>query len=193
MFLFFSPLTIAFPRRYYPMPKQELRLNNLVSAAGKPEIVTLWQPPDKDPVFMKAVKENRVLTLIQEPTSKHKAYAIVGFHQQPYASYLIFPKPLPTDESLRVVGIKDELIAQPKVAHQIPLGKAKIPKRPTLKLIEVDKTYNVHVRRTAVLDSTIQIEAANQTEARKKALQAAEAQPFNLTRAAVKTEVKDLD
>ncbi|HTL59396.1 MAG TPA: hypothetical protein VL361_27240 [Candidatus Limnocylindrales bacterium] len=167
-------------------------MNNLVSAAGKPEIVTLWRPPDEDPAFMKAVKDNRVLTLIQEPTSQHKAYAIVGFHQQPYASYLIFPKPLPTAEPLHVVGIKDELMAQPKVDHPIGPVKAKPPKRPTLKPIEVDKTYNVHIRRTAVVEKTLEIQAASQAEARKKALQTAESEPFDLAKAAVKTEVKEL-
>jgi hypothetical protein len=94
------------------MAEKVLRFSNLARASGKPQVVSLWTKPEADRVFMKAVKENRVLTLIQPPTTKHKVYAIVGFQRQ--SSYLVFPKRLPVKEPLRVVGIKDELLAHPK-------------------------------------------------------------------------------
>ena len=94
------------------MANRELRFRDLVAASGKPQVVSLWTKPEADRVFMKAVKENRVLTLIQPPTTKHKVYGIVGFQKQ--ASYLVFPNPLPVKELFRVRGIKDELLAHPK-------------------------------------------------------------------------------
>src|SRR5262249_40329566 len=98
------------------MAKKELRLSNLVAGSGKPHVVSLWTKPEADRVFMKAVKENRVLTLIQPPTTKHKVYAIVGFQKQ--SSYLVFPNPLPVKQPLRVVGIKDELLAHSKAQNR---------------------------------------------------------------------------
>jgi len=98
------------------MTKKELRFRDLVTASGKPEIVSLWTKPEEDRVFMKAVKQNRVLTLIQPPATKHKVYAIVGFQKQ--SSYLVFPNPLPVKQPLRVVGIKDELLSHPATQSQ---------------------------------------------------------------------------
>jgi hypothetical protein len=98
------------------MAKNELRFSNLVAASGNPQVVSLWTKPEEDRVFMKAVKQNRVLTLIQPSTTKHKVYAIVGFQKQ--SSYLVFPSPLPVKQPLRVVGIKDELLSHPGTKSQ---------------------------------------------------------------------------
>ena len=103
------------------MPKKEIRFGELVNRAGKPEAVTLWSDPKRDRGFMKAVRENRVVTLIQQPFIKKKDFGEIGFHEDPRAAYLIFPKPLHKGEASHVVGIKYELMAEARVL----LGAAK--------------------------------------------------------------------
>ena len=77
------------------MPMKEIRFTDLVSRAGKPEVVTPWSDPKQDRAFMKAVKENRIVTLVQQPLTKRRDYGEIGFHQDSRAAYLIFPKPHP--------------------------------------------------------------------------------------------------
>jgi len=72
--------------------------------------VTLWTDPKHDPRMSKAIRENRVLTVHQEPTSKKKDFGEIGFHKIPFASYLLFPKPLPEKSEARVVGINYQLV-----------------------------------------------------------------------------------
>ena len=55
---------------------------------------------------MALVREERVLSLKQEPTGTKKDFGTVGFLQEKYVSYLIFPKPLTPFAGKRVVGIK---------------------------------------------------------------------------------------
>ncbi len=64
---------------------------------------------------MKAVRDNRVVTLIQQAFIKKKDFGEIGFHRDPRAAYLIFPKSLPKGEASHVVGIKQELIGRPRV------------------------------------------------------------------------------
>lgn len=84
--------------------------------------VTLWMDPESDPSFSRAIKENRVLTLIQPRSSNHKDYGIIGFHKDPHASYLLFPRSLPQDGDLRVVGIRYELV------DERPVGQVVLPR-----------------------------------------------------------------
>src|ERR1041385_729850 len=95
-----------------------IRFNELVKTAGHPEPKLLWSDPRRDRQFMKAVSQNRVLTVIQGPASKKKDFGEIGFHQQPRAAYFVFPKSLPAREG-RVVGIKYDLIEQPKSSDSI--------------------------------------------------------------------------
>src|SRR2546430_230549 len=95
------------------------RFSELVRIAGKPEAVTLWRDPKQEPGFMKAVKENRVMTISQGQRGARKDFGRIGFHQEPLALYLVFPKRLPKDEISMVVGIKYEQIAEPKVKDPI--------------------------------------------------------------------------
>src|SRR5690242_18090224 len=108
------------------MPKKEIRFGELVSRAGKPEVVSLWSDPRQDRGFMKAVRDNRVVTLIQQPVIKKKDFGEIGFHRDPRAAYLIFPKPLPKGEASHVVGIKPELMAEPRVL--LPAAK-RVPRK----------------------------------------------------------------
>jgi hypothetical protein len=41
----------------------------------------------------------------------------IGFQQDPRAAYLIFPKPLPKGEATHVIGIKYELLSEPRVLN----------------------------------------------------------------------------
>jgi len=43
-----------------------VRFGDLVRESGRPEVVTLRVDPKKDPSFSKAIKENRVLTVLTE-------------------------------------------------------------------------------------------------------------------------------
>src|SRR5689334_196129 len=108
------------------MPKKEIRFGELVNRTGKPEAVTLWSDPKQDRGFMKAVRDNRVATLIQQPFIKKKDFGEIGFHEDPRAAYLIFPKPLPKGEAAHVVGIKYELMAEARVL--LGVGKP-VPRR----------------------------------------------------------------
>lgn len=83
------------------MPKT-VRFGDLVRQSGRPEALTLWTDP-------KAIRENRVLTVIQEPTGKKKDFGQIGFHRSASALYFVFPHPLVQRGDGRVVGINYEL------------------------------------------------------------------------------------
>lgn len=51
---------------------KEVRFAQLVAASGRPQTLTLWTDPKKNPQFMKAVKENRVVTIVQKPREHQK-------------------------------------------------------------------------------------------------------------------------
>ena len=61
------------------MPKKEIRFAELVNRAGKPEVITPWSDPKQDRGFMKAVRENRVVTLIQQPSTKKTDFGEIVF------------------------------------------------------------------------------------------------------------------
>src|SRR3982074_2081414 len=92
------------------------RFGDLVRSSGRPEILTLWTKPSKDPSLMKAVKTNRVLTVVQGHPGKKRDVGEIGFHERPHALYFIFPRPLDKKEPEQVIGINYELIEQPPVA-----------------------------------------------------------------------------
>jgi hypothetical protein len=131
------------------MPKKEIRFTDLVDRAGKPEPVSLWSDPKQDRAFMKAVRDDRVVTLIQQPFIKKKDFGEIGYHQDPRAAYLIFPKPLPKGEASHVVGIKYELMAPPRVLLPAPRQESKL-KRPTARPFSLHKPPSrLHRGRTA--------------------------------------------
>jgi hypothetical protein len=96
--------------------KPSARFTALVQKAGKPELLTLWQEPQKDPTLRKALKENRLLSVKQENVGTKKDFGTVGFAEEGPASYLVFPKSLKDFSGKRIVGIKYDLFApsQPK-------------------------------------------------------------------------------
>jgi hypothetical protein len=92
--------------------EQRIRFGDLVRRSGRPEAVTLWLDPKKDRSFSKAAKENRIVTVVQDPTSKRKDFGQIGFHKHPHAQYLVFPRPLPKDGNSRIIGINYALLEE---------------------------------------------------------------------------------
>jgi len=94
------------------------RFTKIVEAAGKPEVISLWTKPEPDKNFMKAVRENRVMSIKQETVGSSKDFGLAGFLREKNVSYLVFPKSLKKFESRRIVGIKYDLIETPE-----PIGR----------------------------------------------------------------------
>jgi len=84
------------------------RFAQIVEQAGKPEPYTLWQKPAQDRHLQSEIKNNRVVTILK--TESGSEFGMVGFKQQPEASYLIFPKALKRFENRRIVGINWDLV-----------------------------------------------------------------------------------
>src|SRR6185369_5831242 len=174
--------------------EKEIRFQQLIKTAGRPTVVTLWTDPKLDRPFMRAVKENRVLTLIQEPTSKRKDFGQTGFHPAPHASYLVFPKSLPPQS--RVVGIKYELIDQPKVSDRVStrdLKPARGKKVKPPKSRRAARTFDVLIRRLAVVETSVTVPARDKGSARRQALEQVKREPFDLSRAVVQNETRAVD
>src|ERR1700743_523497 len=93
------------------MPK-EIRFSQLVQKSGKPETMILWTQPKEKPSFMKAVRENRVVTVFQKPNGTKKDFGAIGFHQEKFGTYLVFPKKLAKLEDTHIIGIKYELLKE---------------------------------------------------------------------------------
>ncbi len=169
---------------------KECRFNELVKNSGHPEVVTLWTKPQKDPVFMRAVKENRVLTVIRQRLGSKKDYGLIGFQLQRQASaYLVFPKPLPPLTDARVIGIHYELLAERKSTESSQ--RAVRSKAPNVKRRAEKRLFSFEVllRRTAVIETTVSVLARNKNEAREKASATTRREPFDATRAIVANQV----
>jgi hypothetical protein len=50
-----------------------------VRNSGQPEVVTLWTDPKEDRQFLRAVNQNRVLTVIQQPGAAKRDYGEIVF------------------------------------------------------------------------------------------------------------------
>ncbi len=172
------------------MHKKERRFRDLVKASGQPQVVTLWAPPQKDQAFMKAIKENRVLTVVQEPRANKKDFGIVGYHKRPHASYLVFPKPLEFDRRSRVVGISYDLVRAPKVSSNRPKAESVAGSKPSPP--PAPKSFHIVLRRVAVLETSMTVPARNKKEAGEKALQEVNAEHFDLSKAVVRNEIKSI-
>jgi hypothetical protein len=91
-----------------------VRFSQIVAAAGRPRAHTLWVAPDRDPEFKRARAAHRVMTIAH--LAGRTDAGIVGFDPKQGASeFLIFPKSLKAFEGARVVGVKFDLVEQPKL------------------------------------------------------------------------------
>lgn len=167
-----------------PVAKQ-IRFSELVKKCGRPETVTLWTKPEANPPFMKAVRENRVLTLVLKPHGNHPDFGEIAFHQRPSALYLVFAKSLPKEPGARVVGIKYDLIEErtlnvpvkaPQTKKQPEPRKVTAPVVPKAVLKEKPKPiprkkFTVTILRTASVEEKVTVVALNIHDAEAGALQ----------------------
>ena len=142
---------------------------------------------------MKAVRQNRVLTIVQEPGSKKKEFGEIGFHQEPHANYFVFPKPLPK-EGAKVVGIKYDMVEEPEPKDAVSLEDLKrAPKHREKARVEkpkpVEKTFHLVVRRVAVIKTKVSVQARNKIKARERALELVKGQGFDLAKAVLREEI----
>jgi|tagenome__1003787_1003787.scaffolds.fasta_scaffold20579510_1 hypothetical protein len=170
--------------------EKTVRFSKLVEEFGKPALYLPLADPNKDPKFLEAAKENRVLTIKQDPTSKQKDFGIVDFLREKFVTYLIFPKSLEPFANARVVGIKyDELSdttiapppsaiepkpkkpARPAIAEANPEPKPRIKPEPKPKPEPQPKNFivRVQVTATACTEQDISVTAMTRAEAQAKA------------------------
>lgn len=107
-----------------------VRFSQVIAAAGRPRAHTLWVPPERDPEFKRARTANRVMTIAH--TAGKTDAGIVGFDAKQGASeFLIFPKSLKKFEGARVVGVKFDLVEQPKLGAAKPGAWKTAPAHPS--------------------------------------------------------------
>jgi hypothetical protein len=80
------------------------RFADVVKAAGKPDVYTLWQKPSQDRHLQSEIKNNRVMTV--QKSEAGSEFGMVGFKETKNARYLVFPKSLKRFENRRIIGIK---------------------------------------------------------------------------------------
>jgi hypothetical protein len=168
------------PHKRNSAMSKKVRFSQLVKASGKPQTVILWTRPRKNSSFTKAVKQNRVLTVVRGHKNA-KDFGLLGFHEQPLASYFIFPEPLPLDSDVRVVGIKYDLIRETEATSTAPAKAKAVKSHPKFKIV---------VERIASIELTMVLSALTKDEAMKKALEAAEADPFDTDHAKIQNRIK---
>jgi hypothetical protein len=169
------------------VPNKTARLTKVVERCGRPEAVTLWVSPRKDPRFRTALEQNRVLTVKQETVGSRKDFGLVGFHQEPNVAYWLFPKKLDAFKGKKIVGIDYALLSPPKVTG--PLAKSTPAKRPRQPPVPVFaepppkaaplkpepsplRNFRVTVRYTSTVEVPQDIQAKTQREAKTQAMSA---------------------
>jgi hypothetical protein len=172
-------------------PPQKVRFAQLVKDSGKPEVMTLWADPKKDNTFMQLVKKHRVLTVVQKPTGNKKDFGFIGFHPQPFASFMVFPKSLAEAEGVQVIGIKYDLIAELKpglLRIFKPQKSAKFKPAPKAPVI---KTFQAKIERTLTQLLEFDVAAVTIADAKKKAI--VQAEEHDVPENCVKTRERILD
>ncbi len=184
--------------------EKKVRFGDLVRNSGRPQTLTLWTKPEDNPALTRAIKQNRVLTVLQE--SGKKDHGLIGFKPLPGALYLEFPEALPPEPDARVIGINYALIDEPAVPRKervnptkpsparARLEKPSPPRKETKPAIPKPRPHEfiIKVRRTASLEDEIRVKALDQPEAERRALERARHKPFKPGKAVraeiVKTE-----
>ena len=177
---------------------KQVRFAKIVETGGKPEAYLPFSDPEKDPAFMRAAKEGRVVTIKQEPTAKHKDFGIVGFVKEKFATYLIFPRSLKDFDGQRVIGIDYGVLqsADVRIGGKVPaIPKRSEPKKPKAKPVKAEpepkpapakpvpkpkkekpepKRFVAEVVVTTIDRRQVEVSAWNATEAKAKALRQVE-------------------
>jgi hypothetical protein len=191
---------IACSMRKWGMSKT-VRFAELVKAAGKPYVATLWTDPKDDRHFNRAVRENRVLTVHQPIGTHKKDFGVVGFTEDKNVSYFVFPKRLRAQPETQVIGIKYDLLAPEPVADPLKRSAATSARKrlrdhssaATKSPIRIEETeYIAIVKRTAVWERVITVRAKNKTEARQRVGTEANSESYDLHDAVVHDEVRSI-
>ena len=171
--------------------EKKLRFGDLVRNSGRPQIVTLWTQPEENRDLTKAIKGNRVLTVIQEPGKRD--YGVIGFKKRPGTSFLIFPQALPKEPAARVVGINYQLAEEPLPIHATTIkpGKQPAPAEPLKPSPPVPQTrkFKVKIRRIATIEDEIDVEASSRKAAEHQAMESAQEKAFDLEHAKIRREI----
>jgi len=178
-----------------------VRFAQLVKAAGKPYVATLWTQPKSDRHFTRAVRENRVMTVHQTVGTGKKDFGVVGFHEDKNVSYFVFPKRLRAEAETQVIGIKYDLLAPEPVGDPLTRGPV-TRKRGRIREhvatsseapIQIEETqFTAIVKRTACWERLISVRAANKTEAKQKIATEANAQTYEIHDAVVRDEMRGI-
>lgn len=152
-----------------------VRFSIVTAAAGTPEVYLPLADPKHDRNFMRAVREDRVLSLKQEPTGTRKDFGAVGFVEEKFVSYLIFAKSLRQFAGKRVVGIKYDTLRPAEMttprAHTVSArGRSTKPKPKTKPR---PKRFTATVRITATNEVQVTVMALDEKQARSRAEDAA--------------------
>ena len=164
-----------------------VRFSMLIAKIGPPEIYLPLTDPKQDRDFMRAVREHRVLSIKQEPAASGKDFGTIGFMEEKYVSYLIFPKSLRQFEGQRVVGIKYDRLRAAPLATPVPKRSV----RPKPKPKPRPKRFTARVRLTSTNEITVVVDALTEKEAREKAEAAARTRR-DLSNGIIETKLLDL-
>jgi len=170
-----------------PSTQKTARFKDLVERCGTPEAYTAWVDPKRDSRFQAAWRENRVLTIHQNPAGHTKDFGVVGFHKEPNVGYLLFPKPLTEFEGRKIVGIAYDAVHTPPRGPVVKASAAK--KKSTLHPSPGTKSFSVTVCVTAKMEYTQTVNATSSAAAKEEALKAAESRDLDLSSAEIRRTV----
>jgi hypothetical protein len=155
-----------------------VRFAELLKAAGTPRVYFPLADPQHDREFMRAVREERVLSLKQNPAGKQKDFGAIGFLPEKFVSYLLFPKSLAPFKDRRVTGIKYDALEQAEISaprarsapkRSIRPAKPKPKPRPRPR----PKRFTATVRRIATSEIKVTVQALDERKARRRAAEIA--------------------
>jgi len=86
-----------------------VRFSKVVERSSKPEVYLLLTKDD--PVFKRALKASRIMTVLSKKIGPKMEYGLVGYNDKQRGQILMFPKSLKTFEGMKVVGIKYDVFA----------------------------------------------------------------------------------
>lgn len=170
---------------------RKIRFVELVKSSGRPHVVTLWGEPTSDPSFMRAVRDNRVLTVKQSSVGHKADQGTIGFHKNKNVAYLVFPESLPETKDAQVIGIKYDLLAAGE-----PVGserKQKVKKTSPRKQAPAQKEYSITIKRTATVETQLSVRGVDANKAKEAALREIERQPFDPHEAVVQNQIRAVE
>jgi len=190
-----------------------VRFSDLVKHFGPAHQVTLWSDPKSDKSFMRAIEENRVITITLHNVGPRKDFGVVGFDPKPSATYVVFTKPLSAMNGTKVVGVKYDLLEEAPVKDPVSVSQLRPPAKVRPPTSETEKPgpeandtekkvitfpepkppqkfkFKVTIGVTTKSQVVKEIEASNAKEARAKALQDMQKEPVDVSKAAVTRRV----